>query len=94
MKVDVPGKFINRRTRQPLANCSSVGPGIHRCRSWSPVRHTPSTPCWSVAVAADPAAGPTRFEALAGNPDPDVAWIARENRKKARLVRALDAAGR
>jgi len=45
--------------------------------------------CWSVAVAAAPDAGLPRFAALAGNPDPDIAWIVRENAKKARLVRVL-----
>lgn len=50
--------------------------------------------CWSVAVAADPGAGVPRFLALADDPDPDVMWIVRENRRKARLVRALDAAER
>ncbi|HWK27932.1 MAG TPA: hypothetical protein VNS09_15310 [Solirubrobacter sp.] len=48
--------------------------------------------CWSVAVAADPGPGLPRFEALASVADPDVAWIVRENRKKARLARAYDAA--
>jgi hypothetical protein len=46
--------------------------------------------CWSVAVAADPAAGLTRFAALRGSDDPDVAWIVRENEKKTRLRRLLD----
>jgi hypothetical protein len=53
--------------------------------------------CWSVAVAADPAIGLPRFTALTTGadrdpdcaPDPDVAWIVRENRKKARLSRLL-----
>jgi HEAT repeats len=43
--------------------------------------------CWSVAVAADPVAGLPRFEALTDDPDPDIAWIVRENKKKARLIR-------
>jgi len=50
--------------------------------------------CWSVAVAADPEAGIPRFLALADDPDPDVQWIVRENGRKARLVRALNGAGR
>ncbi len=50
--------------------------------------------CWSVAVAADPAIGVPRFRALAGDPDPDVIWIVRENGRKARLVRALEEADR
>jgi hypothetical protein len=45
--------------------------------------------CWSVAVAADPAHELRRFNALAGSPDPDVAWIVRENSRKARLARLL-----
>lgn len=45
--------------------------------------------CWSVAVAADPAAGLPRFTALAGFGDPDVDWIIRENRRKTRLARLL-----
>lgn len=51
---------------------------------------------WSVAVAADPAAGLPRFVALDGHPDGDgvpdrdVVWIIRENRRKARLARLLD----
>lgn len=42
---------------------------------------------WSVAVAANPAAGLPEFLALGG--DPDVDWIVGENRKKARLRRLL-----
>jgi hypothetical protein len=45
--------------------------------------------CWSVAVAADPAAGLPRFRALSATHDPDVAWVVRENRRKARLARLL-----
>lgn len=45
--------------------------------------------CWSVAVAADPAHGLPRFQALASCADPDVAWIVRENSRKARLARLL-----
>jgi hypothetical protein len=45
--------------------------------------------CWSVAVAADPAAGLPRFRALAGHDDPDVGWIMRENAKKSRLAKLL-----
>lgn len=42
--------------------------------------------CWSVAVAADPAAGLPRFRSLPDD-DPDVGWILRENLTKARLRR-------
>jgi hypothetical protein len=45
--------------------------------------------CWSVAVAADPEHGLARFEALSTSTDPDVAWVVRENRRKARLARLL-----
>ena len=45
--------------------------------------------CWSVAVAADPAYGLPRFRALADCTDRDVAWIVRENGKKARLANLL-----
>jgi hypothetical protein len=45
--------------------------------------------CWSVAVAADPAAGLPRFTPLLADADPDVAWLARENAKKNRLARLL-----
>jgi hypothetical protein len=45
--------------------------------------------CWSVAVAADPAAGLPRFRALGDDADPDVLWIVRENAKKARLAKLL-----
>ena len=45
--------------------------------------------CWSVAVAADPTAGLPAFLALDVSGDPDVLWVTRENRKKARLARLL-----
>ena len=45
--------------------------------------------CWSVAVAADPAHGLEAFRELEADPDPDVRWIARTNRTKARLARLL-----
>jgi hypothetical protein len=45
--------------------------------------------CWSVAVAADAVRGLPRFRALSQLADPDVAWIVRENSKKARLTRLL-----
>ncbi|MFF0816342.1 HEAT repeat domain-containing protein [Rhodococcus sp. NPDC003318] len=45
--------------------------------------------CWSVAVAGDPDTGLPRFAALSDDPDPDVRWIVRENRRKARLRRLL-----
>jgi hypothetical protein len=45
--------------------------------------------CWSVAVAADPAAGLPHFRELGGSGDRDVAWIVRENGRKARLAHLL-----
>jgi hypothetical protein len=45
--------------------------------------------CWSVAVAADPRSGLTRFKALESRDDSDVRWIVRENVRKARLARLL-----
>jgi 3-methyladenine DNA glycosylase AlkD len=45
--------------------------------------------CWSVAVAASPAPGLRRFQALGSHDDPDIAWIVRENSKKARLAKLL-----
>ena len=47
--------------------------------------------CWSVAVAALPAAGKARLERWFVVDDPDVRWIVRENLKKVRLAR-MDAA--
>jgi hypothetical protein len=44
--------------------------------------------CWSVAIAALPAAGFDRFEGWAESTDPDVKWIVRENLKKNRLRKA------
>ena len=44
---------------------------------------------WSVVIVAIPAQGLARFERWADNVDPDVAWIVRENRKKARFKRLL-----
>ncbi len=46
--------------------------------------------CWSVAVAANPAAGLPLFAVLSGQTDSDVQWIVRENRKKSRLARCCD----
>lgn len=45
--------------------------------------------CWSVAVAGAPEAGLPAYRTLTGSPDPDTAWIARENAKKSRLARLL-----
>jgi hypothetical protein len=42
--------------------------------------------CWSVAVAADPAPGLAAFAELERSDDPDVAWVARENRRKRRMA--------
>jgi hypothetical protein len=48
---------------------------------------------WSVVVAASPDDGLAVFERLSRFDDPDVRWIVRENRKKARLQRVLDRSG-
>jgi hypothetical protein len=45
--------------------------------------------CWSVAVAACPAAGLPRFKVLASSDDVDVRWIVKENEKKVRLAKLL-----
>jgi hypothetical protein len=45
--------------------------------------------CWSVAVAGSPTAGLQAFATLDGASDPDLRWIAQQNRKKARLARLL-----
>jgi hypothetical protein len=50
--------------------------------------------CWSVAIAADPAPGLAELMRLEASTDPDVQWIVRENRRKARLQRVLEAAQR
>jgi hypothetical protein len=49
--------------------------------------------CWSVAVAGSPEEGLPAFLALGTSTDPDVVWIDRSNRGKARLRRVLDAVG-
>jgi hypothetical protein len=41
--------------------------------------------CWSVAIAANPAAGLPALDRLRGLDDPDVQWIVRSNLTKARL---------
>lgn len=45
--------------------------------------------CWSVAIAASPAAGLAAFRALAESDDPDIAWIVASNSRKVRLSRLL-----
>jgi len=47
---------------------------------------------WSVAVAALPEEGLPLFEQLGAVVDPDMAWIVKENGKKARLRRVLSTA--
>jgi hypothetical protein len=44
--------------------------------------------CWSVAIAADPAAGIPVFERWFGDDDRDIRWIVHTNLSKARLARA------
>ena len=45
--------------------------------------------CWSVAIAADPAAGLPLFTGLSDSDDRDVRWIVKEKSKSARLARLL-----
>jgi hypothetical protein len=45
---------------------------------------------WSVAIAAAPEEGMARFQRWGADDDPDVRWIVKENRKKARLRPFLD----
>jgi HEAT repeat protein len=47
--------------------------------------------CWSVAVAAAPRLGLARFARWQGSDDADVQWIVRENLKKNRLRKVIDA---
>jgi hypothetical protein len=77
-----------------LATCQRVTAAY---AGWDPPRrHHPDARtlrqalgyCWSVAVAADPAAGWAVFQAL-DTTDADLAWIGRSNRAKARLKRLL-----
>jgi hypothetical protein len=46
---------------------------------------------WSVAVAAQPAAGKPRMEHWIASPDPDIRWIMKHNLKKKRLLKMDDA---
>jgi hypothetical protein len=46
--------------------------------------------CWSVAIAADPVDGLAALARWRRDPDPDVAWVVRENLGKARLRRVLE----
>jgi hypothetical protein len=45
---------------------------------------------WSVAIAASPGEGLSIFRELEASEDPDVRWVVKENRKKARLKRLLE----
>lgn len=45
---------------------------------------------WSVAIAAAPEEGMARFRRWEAEDDPDVRWIVKENRKKARIQPFLD----
>ncbi len=44
--------------------------------------------CWSVAAAALPAEGTGAMEPWMDRDDPDLRWVARENLRKSRLVKA------
>jgi hypothetical protein len=45
--------------------------------------------CWSVVVAADPGLGVAAFNRMETIDDPDLRWIARENRHKGRMRAAI-----
>jgi hypothetical protein len=45
---------------------------------------------WSVAIAASSEEGLSMFRELEASEDPDVRWLVKENRKKARLKRLLE----
>jgi hypothetical protein len=45
---------------------------------------------WSVAIAASPEEGLSLFRELEASEDPDVRWVVKENRGKARLKRLLE----
>lgn len=63
-------------------------PPTRRRPNWRTLRQALGY-CWSVAVAADPAAGLPVFADLADSADPDLAWIVKTNAGKARLSRLL-----
>jgi hypothetical protein len=64
-------------------------PATRRHPDWRTLRQALGY-CWSVAVAADPAAGRPAFARLAqSTDDPDVAWIVRTNASKRRLAKLL-----
>src|SRR5512143_2603324 len=52
-----------------------------RCEDFKTLRQAMGY-CWSVAVVALPSEGKPAMEKWLSNPDPDVAWIMRENLKK------------
>lgn len=62
-----------------------------RSRPWRVLRQALGY-CWSVAIAAEPENGLQRFAELEANPDKDLSWIVRQNRRKRRL-RALRETG-
>jgi hypothetical protein len=49
---------------------------------------------WSVAIAAAPAPGLEVFDGWAETSDRDVQWVVRENRKKARMRKAMQQVGK
>lgn len=67
-------------------------PSTRRRPAWRTLRQALGY-CWSVAVAADPAGGLPAFTELARRADtaadPDLRWIVRTNRSKARLAKLL-----
>lgn len=75
--------------REASATIEALPPDVRRAPDVRTLRQALGY-CWSVAVAADPDRGLPAFETLEASPDPDLAWVARENRKKARLKRVLE----
>ena len=82
--------------REALDACSRAT--AHMQRVEAPHRRDPDVRvlrqglayCWSVAVAAAPAAGLPVFAALDAT-DPDIAWVIAQNRRKRRLADLLPA---
>lgn len=77
--------------RLATASIAALGPEVRR-RTGVRVLRQGLGYCWSVAVVGDPEHGLPAFDELAASDDPDVRWIVRSNRSKARLIRLLAAA--
>jgi hypothetical protein len=81
-----------RRVLAILDGITATLPGAHDRRD-APYRTLRQALgyCWSVAIAADPVDGLPAFARWRREADPDVAWVVRENLRKARLRAVLDA---